>query len=255
MFVCDFSRSFVTVQIDLDALPSASASAPTAGSPTRSPWRVNATRFTMDCRIRLTSLLGDGDDEDHHGHEYVLAAVSYGARANVGSQVWPAGASPTHLILGDADYRLLRADATAPATVESGLSSQRFNASRVDVHTVDVEELSVPQAIDAVHANRQLIAWSEFLTPDESTVVWLEYPVRVIDASRRHGFVALQTGPVLVPGPALSASASATASASSLANLGLAQIAHNGTSWAEFLWHGGGAPWSVDARNRLFALP
>ena len=82
---------------------------------------------------------------------------------------------------------------------QAGKCSDAFTEMNIDRREVSGQLLTTTEEIvAAVLNNRPLVSQTEFSLPD-GLDVFLEYPVKVINASKREMFYQIDTGPVLVP--------------------------------------------------------
>ena len=104
-----------------------------------------------------------------------------------------------------------------------------FSRLKIDIHETPGRVLTdVSQIVAAVLENRCLVSQTEYEMPD-GTKVWIEYPVKLINASERETFYQVDTGPVLVP------DLTAYDGKSLISMLRLAFMAHNDLGCTEML--------------------
>ena len=112
---------------------------------------------------------------------------------------------------------------------QAGKCADAFTELRIDLRESPGRLLETTEEIvAAVLADRPLVSQTEFSTPDGARV-FLEYPVKVINASERELFYQVDTGPVLAP------DAAAFDGAHCISALRLAFIAHNTLGCTELL--------------------
>jgi hypothetical protein len=112
---------------------------------------------------------------------------------------------------------------------QAGRWADAFTNLRMDFVDVPGELLTrTEDIVAAVLGNRPLVSQTEFVGPAGERV-YLEYPVKVVNASEREGFYQVDTGPVLVP------DSGAHDGRHDISALRLAFIAHNSLGCTELL--------------------
>ena len=112
---------------------------------------------------------------------------------------------------------------------QAGKCSEAFTNMNLDLLETSGLLLSTTEdVVAAVLTNRPLVSQTEFSLADGSHV-FLEYPVKVINASERELFYQVDTGPIIVPDP------TAFDGTHAISALRLAFIAHNTLNCTELL--------------------
>jgi hypothetical protein len=109
-----------------------------------------------------------------------------------------------------------------------GRADEAWTDRQIDISLAWGRRLdNTDQIIEAVQGNRLLVSQTEFRLRN-GDVVWLEYPVKTVNVSERHGYYQVDTGPVLFPDLSIGHD-------NPIGNVRLAYVAHNGPEWAEFI--------------------
>jgi|TARA_B100001964_G_scaffold227310_1_gene277092 hypothetical protein len=253
----DFSRSFLWWRIDTDKVPPGTITVPP-------PYALNNARMPLDC---LCTIEGAGAVRS-----FALGASCKTEAVGAERDIWPQPNADFIQVLSD-DGEALGiktyevADRQIPLHLpELGLQPEHqvcrvadvFESARTDVTRVDAEPLTTaPAAVEAILTNRRLVARTSWREAEHDVV--LDYPVKTVNANERDTVFQPDTGPVLVPDPALPP-------AGWIQGLQLAFIAFNRFDWAELLirepvsvaeavstWHYT-RPRRVECTNELFAL-
>lgn len=232
--VTDFYRSFMRFRIDLNVTQPKTVSQPP-------PFTLNNARFPMECVCRLTPSGIDGTDTNR-SVEYVLGASCKAEQVHVKENIWHDPPADMCLIASTGEFLVIkswdrnnRGVMLSPPTLgpqperQAGKCSDAFTDLKIDLRETSAHLLpTADDIVTAVLHNRPLVSQTEFSLPD-GTHVFLEYPVKVINASEREMFYQVDTGPVLVP------DASAFDGTHAISSLRLAYIAHNTLGCTEFL--------------------
>lgn len=229
--VTDFYRSFVRFRIDLRITQPRTVSQPP-------PFTLNNARFPLDCVCRVTQ----GHGFAAKAVEYVLGASCKAEQVHVRENIWHDPAADMCLIASKNEFLVVkswdrndRGVMLSPPTLgpqserQAGKCSEAFTDMNIDLRAAAGELLTTTEEIvAAVLNNRPLVSQTEFSLSDGS-LVFLEYPVKVINASEREMFYQVDTGPVLVP------DVTAADATSAISSLRLAFIAHNTLGCTEML--------------------
>ena len=201
ILVTDFYRSFVRFRIDLKITQPRTISQPP-------PFTLNNARFQLECVCRITQ----GQGEAAKTVEYVLGASCKAEQVHVRENIWHVPAADMCLIASKEEFLVIkswdrnnRGVMLSPPTLgpqperQAGKCSDAFTDMNLDLREVSGQLLTTTEEIvAAVLNNRPLVSQTEFSLNDGSHV-FLEYPVKVINASEREMFYQVDTGPVLVP--------------------------------------------------------
>ena len=194
--VTDFYRSFVRFRIDLKTTQPRTISQ-------QPPFTLNNARFPLECVCRITKRVGAVTETI----EYVLGASCKAEQVYVRENIWHDPAADMCLI----------------ASVDEFLVIKSWDRNNRGVLLSTTEDI-----VAAVLTNRPLVSQTEFSLADGSHV-FLEYPVKVINASEREMFYQVDTGPIVVPDP------TAFDGTHAISALRLAFIAHNTLDCTELL--------------------
>lgn len=260
--VTDFYRSFLRFRIDLNVTQPRTVSQPP-------PFTLNNARFPLECRTRVTT--GSGAAEKTV--EYVLGASCKAEQVHVTENIWHEPAADMCLVASRDEFLVIkswdrnnRGVMLSPATLgpqperQAGKCADAFTDLLMDIKQMSGEVLTSTEAIvAAVLNNRPLVSQTEY-TATDGTRVFLEYPVKVINASEREMFYQVDTGPVLIP------DAAAFDGTHGISAMRLAFMAHNTLGCTEMLMNvptsiGGGMSVNhysqvvkVKAVNRMIAV-
>ncbi len=229
--VTDFGRSFVRFRIDLNVTqPRTISQTP--------PFTLNNARFPPECVCRLTT----GQGAAAKTVEYVLGASCKAEQVHVRENIWHDPAADMCLVATRDEFLVIkswdrnnRGVMLSPPTLgpqperQAGKCSEAFTDMNIDLRQASGELLTTTEEIvSAVLSNRPLVSQTEFSLSDGSHV-FLEYPVKVVNASEREMFYQVDTGPVLVP------DLTAFDGTHAISSLRLAFIAHNTLGCTEML--------------------
>ena len=231
VFVTDFYRSFVRFRIDLNITQPRTISQPP-------PFTLNNARFPLECVCRISSGAGAAAKTI----EYVLGASCKAEQVHVHENIWHDPAADMCLIAGGNEFLVIkswdrnnRGVMLSPPTLgpqperQAGKCAEAFTDMNIDLRGASGQLLTTTEEIvTAVLTNRPLVSQSEFSLSDGSHV-FLEYPVKVINASEREMFYQVDTGPILVP------DATAFDGTNAISALRLAFMAHNTLGCTEML--------------------
>jgi len=201
LLVTDFYRSFLRFCIDLNITQPRTVSQPP-------PFTLNNARFPLECICRMTQGLG----EAARTVEYVLGASCKAEQVHVLENIWHDPAADMCLIASRDEFLVIkswdrnnRGVMLSPPTLgpqperQTGKCADAFTEINIDRREVSGQLLTTTEEIvAAVLNNRPLVSQTEFSLLD-GLHVFLEYPVKVINASQREMFYQVDTGPVLVP--------------------------------------------------------
>ena len=229
--VTDFYRSFVRFRIDLNITQPRTISQPP-------PFTLNNARFPLECVCRISTGAGAAANTI----EYVLGASCKAEQVHVRENIWHEPAADMCLIAGGDEFLVIkswdrnnRGVMLSPPTLgpqpkrQAGKCAEAFTDMNIDLRGASGQLLTTTEEIvTAVLTNRPLVSQSEFSLSDGSHV-FLEYPVKVINASEREMFYQVDTGPVLVP------DATAFDGTNAISALRLAFMAHNTLGCTEML--------------------
>ena len=231
VFVTDFYRSFVRFRIDLNITQPRTISQPP-------PFTLNNARFPLECVCRITT----GHDAAAGTVEYVLGASCKAEQVHVRENIWHDPAADMCLIAARDEFLVIkswdrnnRGVMLSPPTLgpqperQAGKCSEAFTDMNIDLREISGQLLTTTEEIvTAVLTNRPLVSQTEFVLADGSQV-FLEYPVKVINASEREMFYQVDTGPVLIP------DMTAFDGTNPISALRLAFMAHNTLGCTEML--------------------
>jgi hypothetical protein len=229
--VTDFYRSFVRFRIDLNITQPRTISQPP-------PFTLNNARFPLECVCQITR------DQDAAAKtiEYVLGASCKAEQVHVRENIWHEPAADMCLIASRDEFLVIkswdrnnRGVMLSPPTLgpqperQAGNCSEAFTDMNIDLREASGQLLTTTEEIvAAVLTNRPLVSQTEFSLSDGSQV-FLEYPVKVINASEREMFYQVDTGPILVP------DVTAFDGKNAISALRLAFMAHNTLGCTEML--------------------
>ena len=199
--VTDFYRSFLRFRIDLKITQPRTVSQPP-------PFTLNNARFPLESVLRLTQPAATGGKTT----QYVLGSSCKAEQVHVTENVWhdPAAdmclvASPEEFLVIKSWDRNHRGVMLSPPTLgeqperQVGRCSEAFTALNLTHKVADARLLtSTEEIVDAVLNDRPLVSQTEYAL-ENGTHVFLEYPVKVVNASERELFYQVDTGPVLIP--------------------------------------------------------
>ena len=228
MQVCDFSRSFFTFSIDLEKQQAITFSHESAVT-------LNRVRIPLECRCRI--MPADGSP----AIDYVLGASCKTERVNVERGMWTEPNADFCPVASEEDFLLIkRWDRTDKGVMlhppslgvqperHVGKAAEAWADHRLDVSPAEGRQLEgADQVVEAVRGNGLLVAQTEFRLGN-GDAVWLEYPVKTVNVSERHGYYQVDTGPVLFPDLSIGQD-------NRIGDFRLAFVAHNGPAWAEFI--------------------
>lgn len=201
VLVTDFYRSFVRFRIDLNVTQPKTVSQPP-------PFTLNNARFPLESVCRMTQ----GQGAAAKTVEYVLGASCKAEQVHVRENIWHEPAADMCLIASREEFLVIkswdrnnRGVMLSPPTLgpqperQAGKCADAFTDMNIDLREISGQELSTTEEIvAAVLHNRPLVSQTEFSLRDDWHV-FLEYPVKVINASEREMFYQVDTGPVLTP--------------------------------------------------------
>ena len=260
--VLDFTRSFVRFRIDLKQTQPKTVSQPP-------PFTLNNARLSLECLCRVTQ----GEGTAAQTQEFVLSSACKAEQVHVQENIWHDPAADMCLVASQSEFLVIkswdrnnRGVMLSPPTLgeqperQAGKVVDAFTELRIDPHRTLCHPLDTTEEIvAAVLENKPLVSQTEFSTT-EGIHVFLEYPVKVINASEREMFYQTDTGPVLVP------DATVFDGTHAVSTLRQAYIAHNSLGCTELLVNvptpvGQGISVNhysrtlkVAAKNRIFAL-
>lgn len=231
LIVTDFYRSFLRFRMDLNVTNPRTVSQPP-------PFTLNNARFPLECLCRVTHGLGN----EATTIEYAHGASCKAEQVHVRENVWHEPAADMCLIASKDEFLVIkswdrnnRGVMLSPPSLgpqperQAGRCSDAFTELSIDLKTVSGRLLTTTaEIVEAVIRNCPIVAQTEFSLPDRSHV-FLEYPVKVVNASEREMFYQVDTGPVLVP------DCDAFDGTLGISALRLAFIAHNTLGCTELL--------------------
>lgn len=199
--VTDFYRSFLRFRIDLNITQPRTVSQPP-------PFTLNNARFPLECVLRLSQPVAQGGKTT----QYVLGSSCKAEQVHVTENVWhdPAAdmclvASPDEFLVIKSWDRNNRGVMLSPPTLgeqperQVGRCSDAFTALNLTHKFSTASVLATTEEIvDAVLSDRPLVSQTEYEL-ENGMRVFLEYPVKVVNASEREMFYQVDTGPVLIP--------------------------------------------------------
>lgn len=228
MQVTDFYRSWVRFTIDLLRTKPKTVSQPP-------PFTLNNARFTLECVARVTPPGGATT-------RYVLSSSCKAEQVNVREDIWHEPAADMCLIATDSEFLVVkswdrnnRGVLLSPPSLgpqperQAGKCADCFTQLAIEVRETAMRRLhTTEEIVAAVLHGVPLFSRSEFKLVD-GTLVSIDFPVKVINASEREVFYQVDTGPVLVPDP------TAFDGQHEISKLRLAFIAHNSLGCTELL--------------------
>jgi hypothetical protein len=232
--VTDFYRSFMRFRIDLNVTQPKTVSQPP-------PFTLNNARFPLECVCRVTP--GSPNTTGSNTTiEYVLGASCKAEQVHVQENIWHDPPADMCLIASTDEFLVIkswdrnnRGVMLSPPTLgpqperHTGKCSDAFTDLKIDLReTFGYLLQTTEDIVSAVLNNCPLVSQTVVSLPD-GTHVFLEYPVKVINASEREMFYQVDTGPVLVP------DSSAFDGTHAISALRLAFIAHNTLGSTELL--------------------
>jgi len=173
MTVLDFSRSFVTFV--------------THG-------RGNNARIQVECRCELSPPGGEAV-------EFLLVASCKSEHTYAPDDLFMQPNYDFCCLFSPADYQIIRTFSTADrGGKETGVSTERFEAVRIDVRTIEAEPCPDRAAVVAATlANRPLVGRTELADEAGGWRALLEYPIKTMNANDLETIFQVDTGPVLYP--------------------------------------------------------
>lgn len=262
VYVTEFSRSFIQFRLDLTRTSPKTVSQPP-------PFTLNNARFPVECRCRVERKGGGVVTSA----EYALGSSCKAEQVHVRENIWHDPPADMCLVASRDEFLVIkswdrnqRGVMLHPPTLgeqperQAGRWAEAFTNLRIDFAHVPGELMTREKDIvAAVLGNRPLISQTEFVGPS-GECVYLEYPVKVVNAGEREMFYQVDTGPVLIP------DAAAHDGKHDISALRLAFIAHNSLGCTELLvsvptqiGHGVSVDHysqvvKVAAKNRMIAL-
>ncbi len=236
--VTDFYRSFVRFRIDLNITQPRTVSQPP-------PFTLNNARFPLECfcRVSASGAMAAGDGQTTAASaEYVLGASCKAEQVHVRQDIWHDPAADMCLAASQDEFLVIkswdrnnRGVMLSPPTLgpqperQAGKCRDAFTNLLIDRRETAGQLLtSTEEIVSAVLNNRPIVSQTEYVTA-EGSQVFIEYPVKVINASEREMFYQVDTGPVLVP------DRSAFDGVHAISEMRLAFIAHNTLGCTELL--------------------
>lgn len=199
--VTDFHRSFLRFRIDLNITQPRTVSQPP-------PFTLNSARFPLESVLRLTQPPALGGRIT----QYVLGSSCKAEQVHVTENVWHEPAADMCLVASPEEFLVIkswdrnnRGVMLSPPTLgeqperQIGRCSDAFTALNLTHRFTDATLLSsTEEIVDAVLSDRPLVSQTEYQI-ENGMHVFLEYPVKVVNASEREMFYQVDTGPVLIP--------------------------------------------------------
>ncbi len=203
MMVTDFFRSFLTFRMDLNITQPRTVSQPP-------PFTLNNARFPLECVCRVTH----GTAAGAVTVEYAHGASCKAEQVHVPENIWHEPAADMCLIASCDEFLVIkswdrnnRGVMLNPASLgpqperQAGRCEDAFTELQIVRREIAGRLLTTTdEIVKAVIGNSPLVSQTEFTTP-EGAHVWIEYPVKVVNASEREMFYQVDTGPILVPDP------------------------------------------------------
>lgn len=228
--VTDFQRSFLTFTLDINITKPKTISQPP-------PFTLNNSRFPLEGRCRIAKAGSTSSSID-----YVLSAACKTEQVNVREDIWHDPNADMCLAASTEEFLILkswernnRGVMLSPPSLgpqperHAGKVKDAFTRLRIDIVPCIARLLQTTQDIvDAVLQNKPLVSQTEYSLPNGDRV-WLEYPVKVVNASEREIFYQVDTGPVLIP------DVSAFDGQHQISMLRQAYMAHNSLNCTELL--------------------
>ncbi|MDB6168480.1 MAG: hypothetical protein JWM88_1344 [Verrucomicrobia bacterium] len=222
--VCDFDRSFLRWRNDTLKKPMLTVSRPP-------PTTLNNVRMPLEC---LATVSRDGRQE-----EFGLGASCKTEQVFVERDVWMQPNADMCAVMGADQFMVIKrwdkadkGEMLFPPSL--GVQPERqcvdpnlaFETHSLALRRCAALQLgSIHEVIETLASDRRVV--SRTTVAIEGGEVTLEYPVKTVNYSERHGYYQVDTGPVLFPaeptGPG------------SIEQFHLAYVAHLGGEWAEFL--------------------
>ena len=196
MQVPDFWRSFLTFRID------ALKRAPTTVSH-KPPTTLNNARLQLEARCRIT------DRESGVTSRYVRSASCKTERVGVARDIWLNPNGDMNMTLSDEDYldvkawdvvnkgvtKLYPPSRGAQPDRQIGKIADAFDNTKISLRMVESEELNTAdEIIEATLAGDLLVGQVEFSALGQYEVV-LDFPIKVINVSRRDATIKLIPAP------------------------------------------------------------
>lgn len=231
LMVTDFYRSFLRFRMDLKITQPRTVSQPP-------PFTLNNARFPLECVCRVTS----GTGAAARTIEYAHGASCKAEQVHVTENIWHEPAADMCLIASKDEFLVIkswdrnnRGVMLSPPTLgpqperQAGKCADAFTELHIQRReTVGRLLTSTEEIVAAILNDRPVVSQTEFTTTD-GTHVWIEYPVKVVNASERELFYQVDTGPILVPDVA------SFDGTHQISMLRLAFIAHNTLGCTELL--------------------
>jgi len=201
VMVTDFFRSFLSFRMDLKITQPRTVSQPP-------PFTLNNARFPLECVCRVTR----GTGAESVTVEYAHGASCKAEQVHVTENIWhepPAdmcfvASLDEYLVIKSWDRNnrgvMLNPPSLGPQPErQAGRCAEAFTELRIARREIPGRLLTTTEEIvKAVIGSRPLVSQTEFIAADGAHV-WIEYPVKVVNASEREMFYQVDTGPVLVP--------------------------------------------------------
>lgn len=225
MQACDFRNSHFFFEID-----QARATTVTL----KQPFAHNQVRIPLECRCEVTEPGGATT-------EYILAASCKTERVGVDSDIFNQPNADFCVVCSREDFMIVKRwqqvdiaidrQSTAMAAHvdrQVGRAADAWTSHLLGVDMAEAEVLaSNDRIIQAVQGRRPIVSRTEFDLEDGCRFL-VEYPVKTINVSDRHGNYQVDTGPVLFPDLSIGHDRM-------IGNLRLAYVAHHQRDWAEFI--------------------
>ena len=198
MLTFDFSRSFLTFQMDLQKQPMITLSH-------KPPTTLNNARIQLEARCLLTEI------RSGKSKEYVLGASCKTERVGADCEIWtipnadfcPVVSQDEFLTIKswqkrDMGVRLQPPSHGRQPERQSGSTRDAWANLRIDLFPVEGEVLDSFEAINtATLSNRRLVSRIEY--EDGGYHVCIDHPVKTMNVSDRERVYQTDTGPILLP--------------------------------------------------------
>lgn len=225
----DFSRSFLTFQMDLQKQPMITLSH-------KPPTTLNNARIQLEASCELTSL------KSGQGVLFVLGASCKTERVGAERDIWitpnadfcPVVSQDEFLTIKSWQKRDMGVRLQPPAQGfqperQSGSTREAWSELRINPFPVEGEVLDAFDAInEATLGNRRLVSRIEY--EDGGYHVRIDHPVKTINVSDRERVYQTDTGPILLPDFSLERKTELL-----IEHFDLAFVAVNARDWAEFI--------------------